>query len=79
VDLSAASPAQVIGPAAARGGWVLIDVLTTEPAALTPDVRAAVKSRIFDDWLREQRRAARIEWFWGLADRTALDEVRSPG
>ncbi len=50
---------------------MLIHVLKTEAADLTPVVRTAVRNRIFREWLREQRGAARIEWFWGEAQKTA--------
>jgi hypothetical protein len=34
-------------------------------------VRTAVSNRIFSEWLHEQRRTAKIEWFWGEAHKTA--------
>ena len=71
VDLANAFPGQMIGPLETTDGWALIHVLSMEEAELTPAVRAAVKNRIFSEWLREQRRAARIEWFWGETHKTA--------
>jgi putative peptide maturation system protein len=48
---------------------LLAEVLQVEPArADDPEVRRAAAARLYEEWLREQRRAARIEWFWGRTD-----------
>jgi putative peptide maturation system protein len=71
VDLTNAFPGQMVGPLTSANGWALIHVLSTEDVELSPAVRTAVKDRIFSEWLHEQRRAARIEWFRGETHKTA--------
>ncbi|WP_214102733.1 TIGR04500 family putative peptide maturation system protein [Acrocarpospora catenulata] len=39
-------------------------------AVLDDETRRRVERRIFDEWLAERRRAAKIEWFWGTTART---------
>ncbi len=56
---------ELLGPLEEGDEWLLIDVVSIEPAGRHPQLRSAVIARLFDDWLREQRRKARIEWFWG--------------
>jgi len=62
---------RVIGPIAAADSFLLVQVLALEPAELDDRVRAAVKVKLFEDWLAERRRAAKIEWFWGKVEQTA--------
>ena len=62
---------RVIGPVATADSFLLVQVLALEPAELDDRVRAAVKVKLFDDWLAERRRAAKIEWFWGKVEQTA--------
>jgi hypothetical protein len=40
-------------------------VLRLTPARLDEATAAAIKQLLFDEWLAERRRAARIEWYWG--------------
>jgi parvulin-like peptidyl-prolyl isomerase len=61
----------MIGPLETPDGWALLRVLSVENAELTFVVCTAVKNRIFSEWLRKQRRAAKKEWFWGEAHKTA--------
>jgi putative peptide maturation system protein len=51
----------------------VIHVLAVKVADAGPQTMQRLKARLFEDWLAEQRRAARIEWFWGDARRTATD------
>lgn len=69
-QLFAAAPGQLVGPVPAEGGHALLRVLAVVPAQLDGRTRAAVKNVLFDEWLAERRRAARIEWFWGNASKT---------
>ncbi len=39
-------------------------------AELDADTRRRVERRVFDLWIDERRRAAKIEWFWGTTART---------
>lgn len=50
---------------------LVLEVLAVEPVLTNPATAQAVKAKLFQDWLTEQRRTARIEWFWGDAERTA--------
>jgi hypothetical protein len=45
-------------------------LLAIVPAELDGRTRAASKTILFEDWLAERRRAARIEWCWGSASKT---------
>lgn len=62
---------EFVGPVAVSDGFMLAEVLAVEPAVPTdPGLRRLVAARLYDDWLREKRRSARIEWFWGSVDGT---------
>ncbi|MEW1842826.1 TIGR04500 family putative peptide maturation system protein [Nonomuraea angiospora] len=67
----AAPPGTITGPLPAEGGHLLVKVLAVEPAVLDETVRNLVERRIFSEWIEERRNAAKIEWFWGVAERTA--------
>ncbi|MGW0588216.1 TIGR04500 family putative peptide maturation system protein [Streptosporangium sp. NPDC002607] len=60
----------VIGPAALEGGFCFAYVLAVEPAVLDRFTRKFIEERLLDEWLREQRRHAHVEWFWGSKSRT---------
>jgi hypothetical protein len=79
VDLANAFSGQMIGPLETPDEWALLRVLSVQNAELTSAARTAVRNRIFREWLREQRGAARIEWFWGEAQKTARAWRVSPG
>ncbi|WP_433415529.1 TIGR04500 family putative peptide maturation system protein [Microtetraspora malaysiensis] len=66
-----AAPGTVTGPFATEHGHLLIKVLAVEPAVLDGTVRDLVERRIFAEWIERRRSTAKIEWFWGTADRTA--------
>jgi putative peptide maturation system protein len=63
-----------VGPLATEDGFTLVQPLSVEPALPGEALRRAVVTKLFDDWLREQRRSARIEWFWGDVERTARQQ-----
>ncbi|MER5620256.1 TIGR04500 family putative peptide maturation system protein [Streptosporangium sp. NPDC002544] len=70
-DACDAAPGAVLGPDRLDdGGFGVTVVLVVEPAALDESARKVVEQRIFDEWLREQRRHAHVEWFWGSTART---------
>jgi putative peptide maturation system protein len=60
----------LIGPVAEGNEHTLIHVVSIEPAERNAGLRSRVVAKLFEDWLREQRKAARIEWFWGSAQQT---------
>ncbi|HEU4600416.1 MAG TPA: hypothetical protein VFS24_00540, partial [Steroidobacteraceae bacterium] len=49
--------------------WVL-QVLAIQRVEHSPATLERVKAALFRDWLAEQRSAAKVEWFWGDAQRT---------
>lgn len=55
----------LFGPLEEGDERLVINVVSVEPADRNPHLRSAVVTRLFDEWLREQRQKARIEWFWG--------------
>ena len=61
----AAVPGEVLGPIRGTDGYSLIRVLSFTPASLDKLTRNTIKKILFEEWLEERRRAARIEWFWG--------------
>jgi putative peptide maturation system protein len=68
----AAAPRDVVGPLhAEKGGHVLVQVLSVRPPHLDEPTRDAAKKALFDEWLAERRRAARIEWHWGDVAQTS--------
>ncbi|MFI6922188.1 TIGR04500 family putative peptide maturation system protein [Nonomuraea spiralis] len=66
-----AVPGTIAGPFPVEGGHLLVKVLAVEPAVLDETVRDLVERRIFGEWIEERRNTAKIEWFWGVAERTA--------
>ncbi|MBG0827829.1 TIGR04500 family putative peptide maturation system protein [Planomonospora sp. ID67723] len=76
-DAREARAGAVLGPdRTGDGGFGVTVVLAVEPATLNPSMRSIVERRLFDDWLRERRRHAHVQWFWGSTARTdALDAV----
>jgi putative peptide maturation system protein len=63
------------GPYPTADGHALTRVLAAEPAVLDEATAEEIERRLFADWLRERRRAARVEWFWGNAARTAAENT----
>ncbi len=61
--LSRALPGAVIGPIPQGTRYWVAEVLRrqTEPDAAT---RAAVRDRLFRDWLSERRKHAQVQWHW---------------
>ncbi len=66
-----AAPNDVVGPAPIEDGFVVALVLDLTPACLDEPVRTAIARLLFDQWLEERRRSARIAWNWGNAIRAA--------
>jgi putative peptide maturation system protein len=55
---------------AATSGTAASDTTAFDTSALDATVRDLAERRIFADWIEQRRNAAKIEWFWGTADRT---------
>src|SRR5262249_7815456 len=66
----AASPGEVVGPMRIASGYVVTRVLAHTPAVLNEATRTVIEEILFDDWLAERRRTARVTWHWGTANRT---------
>jgi putative peptide maturation system protein len=62
---------QLVGPVPVEAGHALIRVLAIIPAQLNGRTRAVIKDILFNEWLTERRKAARIEWCWGNAAKTS--------
>ncbi|GAA4477662.1 hypothetical protein GCM10023094_20280 [Rhodococcus olei] len=63
-------PGTVSGPTRDGDGWRVTQVLATLPAAAGPGTDRLLADAAFERWLAGRRRDARIEWFWGSADKT---------
>lgn len=70
--------AGVVHVQAAGDIYRVIHVLRTRAAQSSPQTTQRLKAMLFQEWLAEQRRAARIEWFWGEAKRTARQTESFP-
>jgi putative peptide maturation system protein len=66
-----ANPGEILGPLPSQNGYELVYVLSFVSAQLDEATQSAIKNTLFDEWLSERRRAAKIEWFWGNASRTS--------
>lgn len=66
--LFAGEPGQVIAPVPSGEGYELMQVLRFLPAQLDDATRQQIRNALFEQWLEERRRTARVEWFWGAAE-----------
>lgn len=55
-----AQAGKVVGPIKTDDGWQLIKVESLHPATLDDSLRETIESLIFDEWLSERRRKARV-------------------
>ncbi|WP_433611436.1 TIGR04500 family putative peptide maturation system protein [Prescottella agglutinans] len=67
----AADTGDVFGPVQIEGEWTVIQVLRVCPATPGPETTRRAQEAIFAEWLAHRRAAARVEWFWGDAAKTA--------
>ncbi|MEV4096724.1 TIGR04500 family putative peptide maturation system protein [Streptosporangium saharense] len=65
-----AAPGTLAGPFPTDRGELTVKVLAVEPAVLDDTVRDLVEREIFAGWIERRRNAAKVEWFWGTAERT---------
>jgi putative peptide maturation system protein len=70
-DPFAVQAGDVIGPVVSERGAALLQVVATRPACLDARTRASIVHLLFEAWLAERRRTARIEWYWGNASKVA--------
>lgn len=66
-----AAPGELIGPVPVENGFALMRVLSIEPARLDARLRMEIAKLLFDEWLAERRRNAKIDWHWGNAQAAA--------
>ena len=57
-----APPGKTVGPFKGDAGWELVKIEALHRAQLDAATREAIKARLFEDWLKEQRRKARIKF-----------------
>jgi len=67
----AAQSGEVLSPVRTEQGYAIVRVLSFAPARLEEQTVTAIKKILFEEWLAQQRQAARIEWYWGNAGRTS--------
>ncbi|WP_437672780.1 TIGR04500 family putative peptide maturation system protein [Sorangium sp. So ce131] len=60
-----ASPGAVLGPVETEAGLEIQQLVAVEPAVLDAATRAAIRDRLFEEWLAERRAAADVAWLWG--------------
>jgi putative peptide maturation system protein len=63
-----ATAGDVVAPMPSASGYSVARVMRLTPARLDEATAAAIQRLLFDEWLAERRRAARIEWYWGRAN-----------
>jgi hypothetical protein len=63
---------RIFAPAQCDGPWLLEQGLRVEPACLNQATRDWIAHTLFEDWLAQLRRSARIEWYWGEPRHTDL-------
>ncbi len=64
-------PGDLFGPLEEEDEFALIEIVSVERLENAAKLRRLVAAKLFENWLREQRNSARIEWFWGPAERTS--------
>ena len=74
-SMFAAEPGHVIAPFPSRDGFELVQVLRLLPAELDAATSAQIRDILFEEWLEEKRRTARVEWFWGAAGAAELPAI----
>lgn len=74
----AAEPGEVLEPVRTEKGYAIVRVLSFAPARLDEQTLSAIKKILFEEWLADKRQAARIEWYWGNAGRTVINDPSAP-
>jgi len=60
-----AAAGDLVGPIRDGNGFAVIQVLAREVGSLNDGTREAIKRVLFEEWLTERRRVAKVEWYWG--------------
>ncbi|TCN48197.1 putative peptide maturation system protein [Rhodococcus sp. SMB37] len=66
----ASKPGTVMAARVSHDGWEVVQVLAVHRAPIDASALRIAEQYVFDEWLAERRRAARVEWFWGEAENT---------
>lgn len=64
-------PDAILQPLLIEDSYTIVQVLSLSPAHLNESTREIIKKLLFDEWLTQQRRTAKIEWYWGIANHTS--------
>ncbi|PTL76057.1 TIGR04500 family putative peptide maturation system protein [Vitiosangium sp. GDMCC 1.1324] len=70
--LFSTEPGRLSEPVPSGKGYELVRVLRFLPARFDEATREQVRDVLFEEWLTEGRRRARVEWFWGAAEAAEL-------
>ncbi|QRN97719.1 TIGR04500 family putative peptide maturation system protein [Archangium violaceum] len=73
--LFSTEPGQLAPPVSSGNGCELVQVLRFLPARFDEAMRAKVADQMFEEWLAQKRREARVEWYWGAAEAAPLPAV----
>jgi putative peptide maturation system protein len=68
--LFAAGIGQVLGPIAVGERFEFVRVIAISPAQLDSHTRNMIRDFLLEEWLADRRRSAKIEWYWGNANKT---------
>ena len=73
--LFSTEPGRVAEPVPSGEGYELVRVLRFLPTRFDDATQKQVRDLLFEEWLAEGRRRARVEWFWGAAEAAELPAV----
>lgn len=60
-----ALPGDILGPLEAETGYMLLRILSFQPACLDGTTTMKIQQSLFKEWLVERRAKATVEWNWG--------------
>lgn len=69
-----AEPDTILQPLLVQKSYTIVQVLSLSPARLNEPTREIIKKLLFEEWLTQRRRTAKIEWYWGNANHTSQYE-----
>jgi putative peptide maturation system protein len=73
--LFSTEPGRLAEPVPSGQGHELVRVLRFLPARFDEATREQVRDVLFEQWLAEGRRRARVEWFWGAAEAAEVPAI----
>jgi putative peptide maturation system protein len=66
-----AKPGDLVSPFSSSDRYIVARVVSVTRGTLSESTRALIQERLFDEWLAERRRTAKIVWCWGNSERTS--------